>query len=163
MRVAGRVPAMRLGRCSAGHAAGNCMTTCNFTALCYALEEDRWCKVSYFAAQTVLSWLLLSHRNSFIISYSLSSLIVARIHFSITYTLFSHNALILISCCYFCLCSLSRILRSTSVPAVCNTFTIFICSHTFLLTDLYEDIIWTLNKTLQDVYSREREMSDVSE
>lgn len=132
---------MRLGRCSAGHAADNCMTTCKFTDPCYVLEEDRRCEVSYFAAQTMLSWLLLLHTNSFIISHSLSSLIVARIHFSITYMLFSRNALILISCCYFCLCNLSRILRSTSVPAVCNTFTVFIYSHTFLLIDLYEDII----------------------
>lgn len=153
---------MRLGRHTARHTAGNCMTTCKFTEPRNVLEEDWRCEVSYFAAQIELSLLLLSHTNSFIISHSLSSLIVARIHFSITYTLFSHNTLFLISCGYFCLCNLSRILCSTSLSAVCNAFTIFTCSHTFLLTDLYEDIIWTLNKTLQDVFSREREMWDAS-
>lgn len=93
----------------------------------------------YFAVQTVLSLLLLLRTNSFIISHSLSTL-VARIHFSIMYTLFSHNTLFLISCGYCCLCNLSRIVCSTSVTAVYNTSAIFTCSHAFLFADLYEDI-----------------------
>lgn len=120
------------------------------------LEEDWWCEISYFADQTMPSLLLLSHTNSFVINHSMSTLMVARIHFSITYALFSYNTLFFILCDYFCLCNLSRVLCSTSVTAVCNTSTTFTHTHIFLFTDLFENIIWTLNKTLKDMFPREK-------
>lgn len=75
---AGKVFNWALGRCSTAYST---MTICRFSEQSNVLEGCKCCEVSYFAAQMVLSLVLLSHTNSFLIIHSLSSCTFARIHF----------------------------------------------------------------------------------